>query len=239
MRPGWWFSVLLLLTAEAVPETPEDPPSGEPVVEAVDDPPPPREVIIIDDRALLGQELLDEAMALLAQGDFEAALLLSVPAISDFPELTDSFRAIASLATDQIHRKPSAAAVMVAPPQYGRRVRSEDNTRLGFTSGLPTGFLIDWKMKGQIVDSMGLLLGGNITFGSTIAVIQVNYYIDWKLGETLHLNTPIGLVFYSASPYAMIGIGLQYDPPSPLQVNVGVGAMSSAVVPNLSVGFLW
>ena len=63
--------------------------------------------------------------------------------------------------------------------------------------------------------------------------------MDWNLGKDLQLQTPAGLLFYDGWPCGVIGAAVQYDPPTPLQINLGVHLFISLVFPKLSAAFLW
>ena len=184
----------------------------------------------------LGEELLSQATALLTEGAFEDAVAIAVPAISQYPALAPSFRVIADLAMDQLHRATSTSANIYMQP-----ARSTVERRIGFEMGTCNGMRLDWKMSRRTIDSMGLRLsaGPMINSWGVYFVTHATYYLDWNLGGNLQLETPVGLLLYDGWPYGVIGASLQYDPPNPIQVNLGANLFVSGFFPELSVAFLW
>ncbi|MEL6344805.1 MAG: hypothetical protein AAFV53_16930 [Myxococcota bacterium] len=205
---------------------PEKPPPAIPVT-------PPSSVPDI------GRVLLEEATFLLKVGRFEDAIALSIPAISQHPELAPSFQAVAALATDQLNRTDSISAMTPQnmPSQTGSRSKE---VRFGVDLGLPTGVRVDWKRSRGVADSVGFQIGGTLMYLSEPSV-QLNYYVDWRMGEKFQLVTPVGLLISYGSPYLIVGLAGQFDPPDkPFHVDVGVNVGTSSVfVPTASVGFLW
>lgn len=68
-----------------------------------------------------GDQLLDEVVELLEQGQYAKALELSVPAVSQYPDLSVSFLAVAELAMDQMQRQAWGVGAMTmtsAPSAY-------------------------------------------------------------------------------------------------------------------------
>lgn len=202
-----------------------------------------------------GQERLEQVTALLAEGEYEQVVALAVPAASAYPDLEQAFRAAADLAVDQMERtrdRPLTGANYeefdpYAPrPRRGAMRRGDDRSGflLGFEVGAPTAVRGEWKIGGTAVDGVGVRVGGNLMFesaSSTIPVLDSQVYADWNLTPKWQLETGLGLFFDPyTSPYVNVGGAVQYDPPSPFQVNVGMRVSSFGyVAPDVTVGFLW
>lgn len=202
-----------------------------------------------------GRALLEQITDLLASGSYDRVVALALPAVSEHPDLADSFRAAADLAQDQLARERAGGLPDLEDPyaRYGRPVRRGAAKRgddrkgllLGFEVGAPTAVRGEWKIGGSAADGVGLRVGGNAMImdsGSAYTGVDSNLYVDWNLTPKWQLETSLGVFFtQSGSAYPNVGMAVQYDPPSPLQVNV-IGARLNAygyLVPDVSVSFLW
>jgi len=200
-----------------------------------------------------GAEVLDQVTTLLAEGEYQAALDLAIPAAATYPELQSGFRAAADLAADQLRRSKLdpldvAGYSPYAPrPRRGALRRGDDRQGflLGFDVGLPTGLHGEWKLGRSAVDGVGLRVGGALTlYGSGTSVfpgVDTSLYLDWNLTRRWQLQTTVLGVFWdtTGSPYLNLGVAAQYDPPSPLEITVGARLGVYGAVPQASVGFLW
>jgi len=220
--------LLLLGLPAAEPQDPGPPPAARPLQLSAPAPAPSGDVV------------LAEVITLLEQGDFRRALELAIPAISAHPHLAPSFRAAADLAMDQLHRQGATAVYLnptpgSLPPSAGPR-----ELRFGFDAGTMTGVRIEWSRPGSRIDGIGFRTGtGLMVYSSVIFTGHAAAYIDWRLNDKLQLETPLGILFYGASPYPLIQLGLQVNPPGkPMHFNIGIGYLSG-FLPDLGVGFLW
>ncbi|MFT7519917.1 MAG: hypothetical protein ACI9MC_002061 [Kiritimatiellia bacterium] len=203
-----------------------------------------------------GRALLDQVTTLLSDGSFQKVIDLSLPAVSAHPELADSFRAAADLAADQLDRERnpvpiSQFGVIGGSPGYrpvrlgaAKRGDEREGLLLGFEIGLPTAVRVEYKIGGTAVDSVGFRVGGNLLLtGSSSAYngVDVTIYTDANLTKRYQIELMTGLFFDPfGSPYLTAGAAVQYDPPSPLQINMGLRvATSGYIAPELTVGFVW
>ncbi len=216
-----------------------------------------------------GDQLLEEVVDLLEGGRYAKALELSVPAVSQYPDLSVSFLAVAELAMDQMQRQawgvqasyvgtysaPSAVytpsysdsgqvSTQAGPTPSGRKAR------LGVEMGSPFGLRLEWTTRRHdeletnwaALDGWGFRagIGALLTFGGSVyGMPWTHVYLDWGQGLDLQLETSAGFVWYSGYPYFSIGAGVQYDPDQPLQVTLGAHVCGEGLAPEANVGFLW
>ncbi len=110
---------------------------------------------------------------------------------------------------------------------------------VGFDAGLNNGVRVEWKAKGRTVDGVGLQAGlGTWIYSGIYLAPMTQIYIDFQSRSDFQFETSLGILWASGSAYPLIGIGGQWDPPKPIQVNVGVD-VGVGVFPDVSVGFLW
>ena len=110
---------------------------------------------------------------------------------------------------------------------------------VGFDAGLNNGLRVEWKAKGRVVDGVGLQAGlGTWVYSGLYLAPITQAYIDFQSRSDFQFETSLGILWYSGSAYPLIGIGGQWDPPKPIQVNVGVD-VGLGIFPDVSVGFLW
>ncbi|MEL6348208.1 MAG: hypothetical protein AAFV53_34180 [Myxococcota bacterium] len=235
MRRIQWMLLALILPAYAdEPPPAENPPPATEPFDLGGEPSPPATAETPKPEAKV---LLDRATAMLASGDFGGALDIAIPAISDYPRQAASFRAIAEIATDQIFRVQAPTWVPSSthdnPKEFEAR---KSQVRLGFDMGLPSAVRVDFQRSRGSIDSMGFMLGSNISASTLGPITQFAYYIDWRINSKVQFTMPVGLFFYNNSTYPLVGVGLQYDPPGPFHVDMGI---ATGGVPTLSTGFLW
>jgi hypothetical protein len=109
----------------------------------------------------------------------------------------------------------------------------------GFDVGLTTGARVEWKAKGRTVDGVGFQASmGTVIASGLYLMPATQVYVDFASRSDWQFETSLGILWYSGSAYPMIGLGAQWDPPKPIQVNLGVD-VGLAVMPDISVGFLW
>ncbi len=110
---------------------------------------------------------------------------------------------------------------------------------VGFDAGLNNGVRVEWKAKGRTVDGVGLQAGlGTWIYSGIYLAPMTQIYVDFQSRSDFQFETSLGILWASGSAYPLIGIGGQWDPPKPIQVNVGVD-VGVGVFPDVSVGFLW
>jgi hypothetical protein len=110
---------------------------------------------------------------------------------------------------------------------------------VGFDAGLNNGVRVEWKAKGRTVDGVGLQAGlGTWIYSGVYLAPMTQIYVDFQSRSNFQFETSLGILWASGSAYPLIGIGGQWDPPKPIQVNVGVD-VGVGVFPDVSVGFLW
>lgn len=110
---------------------------------------------------------------------------------------------------------------------------------VGFDAGLNNGVRVEWKAKGRTVDGVGLQAGlGTWIYSGIYLAPMTQVYVDFQSRSDFQFETSLGILWASGSAYPLIGIGGQWDPPRPIQVNVGVD-VGIGVFPDVSVGFLW
>jgi hypothetical protein len=110
---------------------------------------------------------------------------------------------------------------------------------VGFDAGLNNGVRVEWKAKGRTVDGVGLQAGlGTWIYSGVYLAPMTQIYVDFQSRSDFQFETSLGILWASGSAYPLIGIGGQWDPPKPIQVNVGVD-VGVGVFPDVSVGFLW
>lgn len=208
-----------------------------------------------------GEEVLARAVAALTEGDYDLALTIAIPAMSAWPELAPSFKAVVDVAADQNERRRQGATGVAGaapgpyappgartgtegygrPPGYGYPRRNRGELLWGFDFGFPTGVRVEWKLGRRVVDSLGLRVGGNfLLYGSVYPVTDLTFFMDWKVAEVWQIETTTGLFVYYGWPYAQIGAAAQYDPKGPMHINAGakIGPYGS-LMPDLAVGFVW
>lgn len=200
-----------------------------------------------------GAAVLERVTDLLAEGSYQAAIDLAIPAAAKYPQLEPGFRAAADLAADQIRRaevdprQASPYAAYAPRPRRGalRRGDERKDVLLGFQVGLPTALQLEWKLGRSVVDGIGLKVGaGVMVYGLSSAYTGVDsaIYLDWNLTRRFQLHTTALGVFFDAygSAYVSTGAGIQYDPPNPFEATVGLRLGGPThIVPQASVGFLW
>ena len=213
--------------------------------------------------------LLSMATQLLAQRAYEQVLQIALPAISQYPDYSASFRALADIAIEQMGRNANVVErrdvtemadvpldrgdnlptedVDDRPRYRHRKYRHRDKRKgilVGFDIGLPTGARLEWKARGGAVDGVGIRVGGNLlayaSGGLTVLpVAESLVYVDFNLSPTWQLETGMGGFLYYGTVYFQTGVAIQWDPPSPIQVNAGVRIGVYGPLPDVSVGFLW
>lgn len=110
---------------------------------------------------------------------------------------------------------------------------------VGFDAGLNNGVRVEWKAKGRVIDGVGLQAGlGTWVYSGIYLAPMTQMYMDFQSRSDFQFETSLGILWASGSAYPLIGIGGQWDPPKPIQVNVGVD-VGVGVFPDVSVGFLW
>lgn len=110
---------------------------------------------------------------------------------------------------------------------------------VGFDAGLTNGLRVEWKAKGRTIDGVGLQAGlGTWVYSGLYLAPITQIYMDFQSRSDFQFETSLGVLWASGSAYPLIGIGGQWDPPKPIQVNVGVD-VGLGVFPDVSVGFLW
>jgi hypothetical protein len=209
---------------------------------------------------------LKRSVELLAAGDWYGALELAVRSITDYPDQAESFDAIARIATDQLARSrgPASAGAPVGAPTGsptpdatvwrnpgtwrpgGWTERPHPGARdprkgilLGFDVGLNTGARIEWKAKGRTVDGVGFQASlGTIIYGGLYLMPVTQVYVDFASRSDWQFETSLGMFWSSGTPYPLVGVGAQWDPPRPIQVSLGLD-VGPGVFPDVSVGFLW
>jgi hypothetical protein len=109
--------------------------------------------------------------------------------------------------------------------------------------GLPVGLRGEWKIGGLALDGLGVRVGAGLLLGSGSGYTgtDLTTYADFNLIRHYQLELVAGLfVTRGGSTYGQVGGALQWDPPSPLQINVGARIGGSGyVAPDVSIGFLW
>ncbi|MFT7518213.1 MAG: hypothetical protein ACI9MC_000343 [Kiritimatiellia bacterium] len=209
-----------------------------------------------------GESVLQEVKELLASGLYEDVVRLATPAATRYPELADSFNSAANLASYQLGRSTyQGSSFRVPPPPVNRIERTEPPPRgrwgamrrddpregilFGVDVGFPTGLRTEWKIGAGTVDSVGLRAGGNLFVegsSSVYGAVDTSVYMDTNLrASDFQLEFSLGVVtLLSGSSYGTLGAALQYDPPKPLQVNVGLKLTGYGyIIPDVSVGFMW
>lgn len=199
-----------------------------------------------------GAALLQEVTGRLADGEYQTVLDIAIPAASAHPEYRDGFLAAADLAADQIRRSRLEPAAVGGFDPYAPRPRRGSLRRgderkdflLGFDAGIPSSIHGEWKLGRSAVDGIGLKIGaGAMLYGgsSLLTGVDSSLYLDWNLTPKWQLQTTLLGLFVdrSGSPYLNVGGAIQYDPPSPLEITVGLRAGPYNVVPTATVGFLW
>jgi hypothetical protein len=228
----WWVLAVARSGEEAQPA-----PSPEPPAVAVPEVAPESA-----DRRIEGEIELQRVIQLLSDGQYEAVLAAAIPAMSRWPSLAPSFRAAFEVAADQLERR--RLGYRESRPTRQRRASREwreDVVDWGFDIGLPSGLRFEWKVGGRVLDSFGFRVGGNFVAYDGVHMISDSAVVfDVPIRGPWQLEGLVGFIGYYGWLYPQTGAALQYDPPSPLLLNVGarVGPESS-VVPELSAGFVW
>ena len=196
-----------------------------------------------------GDEVLVEATNLLASGEYEAAIALSVPAISDYPALAPSFAAIVKVATDQLERArapshpvPGGSYRPGDRPRTTYRMKKAPKTwKFGFDAGFPSGLRAEAHTGKTPVEDFGVRTGGNWMFFDGVASVwDTSVYMDFAIHGPWQFEAMTGFIGTYGWLYGQIGGALQYDPKGPLMVNVGARlGPELAVLPDASVGFVW
>lgn len=239
MRSLWWLPLLLAV----------EPPVAEPVVEPVAEP------VVDAATAEAGEVVLERAVLALAEGRFDDAIAIATPAISRYPALASSFRAVLEVAVDQDGRAPTAPRVVgwqdpyAYEPRYPPSYRPVPSARAdgagahaGVDLGFPTGVRGELTFGKPGVHAVGLRLGANLLeYGGLYVVGDTTAYVDFagRKGGNWQTEVTTGLVWYYGSPYFQVGLAAQYDPPTPLLVNLGARITVVGVAPDVSVGFMW
>ena len=113
--------------------------------------------------------------------------------------------------------------------------------QVGFDLGAPSGIRVEWKTKGSGIDSFGVRVGENffVYNGGVFLNPDVMVYADF-VPATWQVEVSTGASFYYGSPYPMVGVAAQYDPPEAFQANIGmrVGRYLS-ISPDIGVSFVW
>lgn len=112
---------------------------------------------------------------------------------------------------------------------------------VGFDLGAPTGLRVEWKAKGSSVDGVGVRIGENFFVYQSSLFLNPELMVYADFGpSTWQVEVATGASFYYGSPYPMVGVAAQYDPPEPLQANIGmrVGRYLS-ITPDIGVSFIW
>jgi hypothetical protein len=199
--------------------------------------------------------VLDQVTALLAEGQFDEVVRQALPAAARYPDLAPAFQAAAALAVDQKQREAEGSWANLAGPivvaarpepreRWGVTHRGDPRSGLllGFDVGVPIGFRGEWKIGGRAVDGMGIRVGGGLLLGDVYGYTgsDSSTYLDWNLTRRWQLETLVG-VFVTAEEevFGTVGVALQYDPASPVQINLGARVGGSYIAPDISLGFLW
>ncbi len=249
--------LLPLLFVQALADEPL--PAPAPAVPA--EPPPPAPAV----DGPSADDVLTHAIGLLADGDYDQALRVSIPAMAKYPDLAVSFRAIADVAADQLERQrtgpgdaaatgPSTTAPLPRPmtglPRpYGyrpppRSPRHVTSLGFGFEIGAPIGFRLELDLDAKKpggVDAIGVRAGGNTMFYHDVwPVSDMTAFMDFRVNETWQIEATAGGFVYFGFMYPSAGAALQYDPKGPLFVNAGarLGPYGSWL-PDATAGFVW
>lgn len=218
-------------------------------------------------------KLVQELSNLLAQGKYEDVLRRALPAISNHPDYSATFQAIADIATGQLERRRSGSGVSVqsnlqrpppsSPPPREYNTRTEPTykgfyptredwkrsrkdlkgLRVGMDLGLPIGGRLEYKFATPSLDSIDLRVGANlnmVNFVYPYPGLEASLAVDFNLGRSdwqIEMIHGVTTGYYSL--YPIFGGAIQYDPPTPLQVNFGFKIGGYALIPDIGVGFLW
>lgn len=217
--------------------------------------------------AATGEQVLDEAIARLALGDYTEALAIAIRAQAQYPDLAVSFESIAGLAVDQLERQRQGAAAPAQsapspapsrPPGFSRlppprsygampsRSAPRRTTRAlaGFEIGTPTGFRAEIDLgakRNGSVTAIGLRVGGNaLSYNGQWPVADVTLYMDFRAAEKWRIEGLVGGFSYFGWVYPETGVAVRYDPKGPLLATLGgrIGPYGS-LLPDASVGFVW
>ncbi len=205
-----------------------------------------------------GEERLARALSALVEGDYKSAMLLATPGIALYPELASSFRAILDVAVDQSTRTDAFVTPSDTPYAtpgeypYGGRVRyyerppvppKEFHVRSGLELGFPTGFRGELEFGGAGLHGLGVRAGVNglLYGGGPLVVGDTSVYADFagRRGGRWQTELSMGIVWYGIYPYGQLGVAAQYDPRTPLLVNVGASVTGAGFAPDVTVGFVW
>jgi hypothetical protein len=191
---------------------------------------------------------------LLDERQFQQVVEVVMPVLGDgTPAEQEALRAAAELALDQLRRQATHDELVNGLPSMNPRnragfpIRSPDPRKgplFGVELGLPTGLRFEWKFAGRVVDGIGLRAGVNgVTDFNTSFMWGPDLlaYTDFRLSESWDLELGAGMVLVSGSYFTpQLGGAIQFDPPSPIQVQLGLrGTFVGYVVPDVSVGLMW
>jgi hypothetical protein len=235
MRLMIWF-LLAVIGADPPPAAPSQtpPPPTEPA-------PPADAAPVAAPDARPAADVLKDATDALTARRWADAIQLAAPAISAYPELSASFKAILDVATDQIARVDREPDPEYLPQPPRRPQRPPSRVAWGFEVGLPTGLRFEYQLHRKVVDSVGLRVGANLAvYDETYATVDPSVFVDWRISDTWQIETSTGLIVYYGWMYPNIGAAIQWDPKGPLQVNAGARISAyGIVVPDVGVGFVW
>lgn len=250
-----WLLPLVLVPALAEEPVP-------PVVPAVPPAPPSATPTAIPVAAeVTADTVLADAITLLAEGEYDQALRVSIPAIAKYPDHAASFRAVADVAADQLERLRASTGAAVTtstplprpvtglPKPYAYRApprapRHETSLGLGFEVGAPTGFRLELDLDAKKpggVDAIGIRAGGNTMFYHDVwPVSDTTAFMDFRVNDTWQVEATAGGFVYFGNIYPSVGAALQYDPAGPMFVNAGarLGPYGSWL-PDTTAGFVW
>ncbi len=129
----------------------------------------------------------------------------------------------------------AVATPVVVPPQSGEPavLPSPHRTRFGFDLGFPSALRLEVAGKKRLDYGLRFV----IAYG-----VGIEPYLDVRAGERWDVEIGVGGVGGPGFGVGFFRAALQYDPPSPFHLNVGLVAITSDVVPavpELSIGWLW
>jgi hypothetical protein len=204
---------------------------------------------VADEIAKVKDDLLD--------GKYDAVLQAAIVLSVKYPESAETFRSLAAIASDQAARRDAEAGiaedVLVSrlrdkSQRWPYRKDDRKGILVGFEVGTPSSVRLEWKIAGQVVDSIGLRVGvgaqinyiGSADATTRFTPIIEPVLVDFNVARQWQLQTSLGVSFISASPRPILGLAAQWDPDSPIEVTVGasIGPYVS-IAPRASVGFMW
>ena len=199
--------------------------------------------------------ILTEIKLLLVERKFEEVLEIAVPAANDAsPEVSALLLSYAAIASDQLQRvedsegyeetlKYNLGGLREKSKRWPFREDTRKGIQLGFMAGTVSTVRLEWKIAGQVVDSIGLGIGGGLflySFSSPgVAVLIEPIFVDFNVARQWQIESGLGIAIFSGYPTPTFGLAAQWDPDSPIQVNMGGKISVYGFVPEASIGFAW